>query len=170
MTCNPPGLYLSVPYNPGCENLKGEISGIASLIEGELAQHVALSLYKTGYLTWLYVAKCVPEGNCEMRNAEMRKSKFEHSTPTIQFPHFRISNFAFLFRDGHIEKRRIDNGVVADPRCGSVRVLRLRLLGCRLLLCDCLVVPAMMAPLMRAAGCHTAASRGRLSRRSRLRL
>ena len=37
-----------------------EISGVASLIEGELAQHVALPLYKTGYLTTFSVAKDVP--------------------------------------------------------------------------------------------------------------
>jgi len=102
--------------------------------------------------------------NFELRifRIAVRRSQFE-----IRNSKFEIRN---SFGDGHIEKRRIDNGVVADPRCGSVRVLRLRLLGCRLLLCDCLVVPAMMAPLKRAAGCHTAASRGRLSRRSRLRL
>ena len=43
----------------------GEISGVASLIEGELAQHVALPLYKTGYLTTFPVAKDVPALNDE---------------------------------------------------------------------------------------------------------
>ena len=68
-------------------NLMSEIPGIASLIEGELAQHVALSLYKTGYLTRLYVAKRVPEGKCEIRNAEMR----------VWIVGVECSHFEFLF-------------------------------------------------------------------------
>ena len=100
----------------------------------------------------------------------MRNANFEMRNAGIEF---RISHCEFRISFGvdKAKKRRIDNGVVADPRCGSVRVLLLRLLalGRRMLVCDSLVVLVMTARLVGSAASHSSASRCRLSCRSRLR-
>jgi hypothetical protein len=84
------------------------------------------------------------------RRREMRIAKCE-----LPISKIRISHFAFPLGVGK-QKKRIDNGVVADPRCGSVRILLLRLLalGRRMLVCDSLVVPVMMMAPLVGAGCH----------------